>query len=154
MTGIDRIAHLCDAIERSGEPMQGCSRTEVDALNALASHALPPVYLYFLERCGKGAGRWMLGSDCFYPAILSLKSWASELLKENGLGPLPAEVFVFWMHQGYQFAYFELDASEDPVVHYFTESHSAAVIQRKSRLTEFFIAQAMLDGLIAEAGEL
>jgi len=154
MTGIDRFAQLCDAIERSGERMESCSRTEVEALQALTSMTLPAVYLFFLERCGRGAGRWMLGSDCFYPALRSLNKCASELLIENGLEPLPPDVFVFWMHQGYQFAYFELDGSKDPVVHYFTESNLAAGIQRMTSLTEFFTAQAVLDGLITVAGKL
>jgi hypothetical protein len=154
MTGIDQIAQLCDAIERSGERMESCSRTEVEALQALTSMTLPAVYLFFLERCGRGAGRWMLGSDCFYPALRSLNKCASELLMENGLETLPPDVFVFWMHQGYQFAYFEMDGSEDPVVHYFTESNLAAGMKLKTSLTEFFTTQAMMDGLIAETGDL
>ena len=126
----------------------------MEALQALTSNTMPAVYQYFLERCGKGAGRWMVGSDCFYPAVVQLNRWASELLTENGLGPLPPGAFVFWMHQGYQFAYFEMDGSEDPVVHYFAESNLASGMQLKTSLTEFFTTQAMLDGLITVAGKL
>jgi hypothetical protein len=68
---------------------------------------LPSSYVQFLKIAGRGAGRFLQGSDFAFPELLELRSWAEELLVEAGVEfRLRPEDFVFFMHQGYQFWFF------------------------------------------------
>lgn len=83
---------------------------------------LPAAYGRFLSRLGRSAGDFLRGSDVLYPDLLPLKDYARQLLEEDEadlvLGP---EHFVFLMHQGYQFLYFDAAESEDPAVYLYLE---------------------------------
>jgi hypothetical protein len=57
---------------------------------------------------GHGAGKFLRGTDAFCGTLFALRQAAEELLEENGINyRLPTNVFVFSMHQGYEFLYFE-----------------------------------------------
>jgi hypothetical protein len=57
-----------------------------------------------------------------FPVLFKLREGAEELLeKDDSPFVLPEKAFVFWMHQGYQFAFFVADGDDDPMVYYYME---------------------------------
>lgn len=128
---------IIENLSTRGIKLIGCSPNEINEGQLLAKHRLPEFYLLFLTTFGKGAGDFMRGSHAYYPDVLELKEWANECLKENNLPLLPDDVFVFWMHQGYQFAYFYLDGTNNPEVIYFSED-SESQLTKKVSLEEYF----------------
>lgn len=125
------------------EQVIGCSLMEIEELKLRQGvKHLPACYRGFLNVMGRMAGKWLGGTDAFYPEILELKDWAKELLAENESRiQLPDDAFVFLMHQGYQFMYFLTgDCNEDPSVYYYTEilkDRPEMPQLRFSHLTEF-----------------
>jgi hypothetical protein len=111
----------------SPEEIQGCTKEEVEEIQAYAGVKLPAIYLDFLYTMGRGAGNFFKGSDMFYPSLLGLRKAAEELLSEEGASfSLPKDAFVFLMHQGYQFLFFRtLGCSDDPPVYHYMEGEGA-----------------------------
>ncbi len=72
------------------------------------SGPLPASYKAYLLMAGRRPPRGWLGTDCTVGELADVRVWAEEVLRENGQPPLPAQAFVFMMHQGYQFYYFRL----------------------------------------------
>lgn len=104
------------------EEIAGCSEAQVAKVEALFGMPLPVVYREFLLVAGRGAGRFMLGTDFFYPTILEMTEWGAELLVESKESfSLPSDAFVFAMHQGYQFMFFRASEGDDPPVYYYYE---------------------------------
>lgn len=104
------------------DEIEGCSDAEVAEIEASFGSSLPASYREFLFAAGQGAGRFMLGSDLFYPRILETTSWGADLLVESGESfSLPPDAFVFSMHQGYQFMFFRATEGDDPPVYYYFE---------------------------------
>ena len=128
--------------ERKGERLKPLSPGRIAKIEEMYGTALPEVYKEFLRLMGKGAGNYMRGSSVFYDELLSLRDGANRLVEENDLPPLPPDAFVFWMHQGYQAAYFNLHDGDDPPVYYFTEGKEMKefILAEKS-LTDFFVVQ-------------
>lgn len=109
-------------------PLQakGCSEKQIEQVKNCIPVALPSVYLAFLRAMGRSAGRFMYGSNVFYPHIFKLQTQALDLLAEDCTAPaLPPNAFVFLMHQGYNFNWFLAGGSDDPEVWHFTEGMSA-----------------------------
>jgi len=104
---------------------EGCTDTEIEQIReSQAVAAIPADYAQFLRMAGKGAGRFMRGTDVFFPYPLELKIYAAELLEENGSDiQLGADALVFWMHQGYQFAWFPDVREVQPRVAMYLEGH-------------------------------
>jgi hypothetical protein len=106
------------------ETIVGCTLEEIHMIKEQQQVLyLPPIYEEFLKTMGRKAGKWLEGSDCFYPDLLDIKHSAIDLLHEND-DPyyLPDDAFVVLMHQGYQFMYFRTtDMNQDPPVQYYTE---------------------------------
>jgi hypothetical protein len=71
-------------------------------------------YRRFLEAAGGGAGRFLQGSDVFYPELLGIRTVAQALLAANGL-TLEDTDRVILMHQGTQFD-FTRGHDDDPEV--------------------------------------
>jgi hypothetical protein len=83
---------------------------------------------------GRGAGQFFLGTDMFFPTLLKLRDAAVEMLESEGASfSLSGTDFVFLMHQGYQFAYFDTAAGDDPPVSMYVEEDT-----EPSRLAESF----------------
>ena len=99
-------------------------QSEVNSLEVHFKIKFPDVYKEFLLSMGKGAGMFMQDSSVFDNELLYLREWAEELLEENNFRSLPENAFVFWMHQGYQFAYFLVDGENNPVVYFFSEGEN------------------------------
>ena len=116
-----------------------CSKEEIQEINGNTGYKLPKAYLEFLEVMGKDAGKFMRGSSCFINEIPFLKEWAVELLMENNFSEkLPQNAFVFWMHQGYQFAFFLLSDEDNPPIYYYNETkEQSSFCQKTDSFTDF-----------------
>lgn len=101
--------------------LQHCSDRDINKLESKYNIKLPAVYKDFLIEMGRGADEFMLGSSYSYEKLFSMQDSAKELLEENNFRQLPLNSFVFWMHQGYQFAFFLLDDGDDPPIYHFDE---------------------------------
>ena len=88
----------------------------------------------------------MRGSSVFYPGLLKLKEWTEELVDENNISNLPNNSFPFWMHQGYQVAYFLLNNSPNPTVYYFSEGNDNEW-KKVDSFTKFLEIQLIFSGL-------
>ncbi|MBX3242022.1 MAG: SMI1/KNR4 family protein [Chitinophagaceae bacterium] len=132
------VDEICKIIEEKGFELRGCSLKEVSKIESLFQTNLPATYIDFLTRMGKGAGNFLRGSSAFYNEIFYLKEWASELLLENDFKSLPEDAFVFFMHQGYQFAFFCNYDNDDPPVYYYHEGMNLSDFEKKEeRFTDF-----------------
>lgn len=106
--------------------VRGFSDKEIMELEACLKYPLPLVYREFLKTMGHRAGVFFIGTDMFfddYHDLLALRKTAEELLHEDNYPfRLPDDAFVFSMHQGYQFMYFQMqDSGDDPPVYYYKE---------------------------------
>lgn len=118
---------------------------EIERIERKYEVRLPSVYREFLSLMGKKAGDYMLGSSVFFDEIFTLKQGAEELVEENNLEPIPRTAFIFWMHQGYQAAFFKIGDGDDPPVYYFTEGQDEnRFILTEETLTSFFFEQLLM----------
>lgn len=119
----DVVPLLLSTKMASGWVVQGCSMEEVESLEKQYGIRLPLAYREFLLIMGYGAGALFRGTDAFYRRLSELREGAEELLAEDNADfKMPADCFVFAMHQGYQFWFFYLsEAVEDPPVYYYYE---------------------------------
>lgn len=122
-------------------PCRGCSSAEIEEIASGQNVALPAAYRAFLSMIGRGCGDFLVGSDCFYPAVLNVRDYAMDLLREGGVeAGLPDDAFVFLCHQGYEFLFFKTaDHAEDPAVYFYAEG-MAAPEHRWSAFSEFLSA--------------
>jgi hypothetical protein len=130
-----------------------CSEDEINALEYHLGLSLPQAYREFLLWMGHSGGGLLRGSDCFYKHLPHLREWAVELLEEDNFHePLPDDAFVFFMHQGYQFAFFRLSEGDDPPVYYYHEStdQSSFVISHRS-FSEFLIVGIEDEAILAKS---
>lgn len=101
---------------------RGCSLGEIRQVENAFGLTLPAFYVAFLHKMGRDTGRFMKGSSVRYPELLKLRKYAEELLTETSTNfKLGKKDFVFFVHQGYQFAYFQADKGDDPEVWCFDE---------------------------------
>jgi hypothetical protein len=99
-----------------------CTAAEISLLEQNTHLLLPGAYKEFLLTMGKGAGDLLVGSDVFYQQIGNLQESAKEMLSEDAFPQkLPADAFVFFMHQGYQFNFFCTSEGDDPPVYRYFE---------------------------------
>ena len=99
------------------EQLCGSSKEEIEALEAQAARTLPASYRLFLSLLGHGAGEFLEGTDFRIEEVPGLTESAAELLTECGVDFKPPEGwFVFCMHQGYQFLFFDCTEGDDPSV--------------------------------------
>ena len=121
---------LADVIEKLAaggvvEPakLQGCTDSEIAALEAEYGLTLPRAYREFLASMGKSAGEFLCGTDFLYADLPPLLENAYDLLSEDE-APLALDIddFVFAMHQGYTFLFFRCGSSDDPPVFRYEEN--------------------------------
>ena len=113
------------ALRLRGKP---CTEQEVTELEEAVDLSLPVAFRAYLLHSGKVPDAMFTGSSCSYGDLFKLREGAEELLEDNNQPfKLPERAFVFWMHQGYQFAYFVADGkSDNPTVHYYLEGNEKA----------------------------
>lgn len=98
------ISALVDGTTAVADQVRGLSDDEIHRIECDQSAPLGDAYRCFLTLIGGGAGRFMQGSDVFYPHVIGLGEAARELLAENDVPfVLGASDRVILMHQGYQF---------------------------------------------------
>lgn len=128
-------------IER-GCRLKGCNRFNIKRIEWYFRVSLPAVYKDFLYAMGKGAGQYMLGDDAFFGSIFSLREDFEGIVVEKNLF-LPETAFVFWSHQGYQYAYFRTDDGDDPTVYFYDDGDT---INKEGSLTDFYTEQLIMSG--------
>lgn len=96
---------------------------EVDALERQLGLVFPKSYRAFLFILGRDGGPDFVGTDCTIRHLPKLRGAAEDLLRACGSSfQLPDKAVVFFMHQGYTFAYFVANGrTEDPPVFLYTE---------------------------------
>jgi hypothetical protein len=63
--------------------LKGCTPEEIGQIKTRFRLQLPAIYEEFLTRMGKGAGRFLNGSDYLFPALLRLREDAETILRES-----------------------------------------------------------------------
>ena len=101
--------------------------------------SLPTQYIEFMRYAGNG--QFWKGSMYKFSEVKKLKEYAEELLSENDFPiSLKESDFVFWMHGGYMFYYFNLDEGNDPPVYYYSECENLSdFVKCSSSFTDFVI---------------
>jgi hypothetical protein len=125
---------LTQALGTNVKDDRGCTKSEVAEIEEAFGSSLPAVYRSWLLSHGRVPPDKFIGSDCSYPALLKLNSWAQEILEENGQPfHLTTHDFVFLMHQGYHFLYFNTaNGDADPVVLEYQDGWGApSVVDRR-----------------------
>jgi hypothetical protein len=121
------VAAIADGVTATAEQLHGLTQREIDEVEHDQAAPLAESYRRFLELVGRGAGRFLQGSDVFYPLMLGMGQAARELLEENQI-PFgwTAEDRVILMHQGYQFDFLR-GAGPDPEVWSYGEGTTVGV---------------------------
>jgi hypothetical protein len=105
--------------------VEGCSEADIAGLEATLGVKLPAVYRRFLARMGRSAGELLVGTDFLFHDLPTLRQQAERLLEQQGARvTLDAQAFVFAVHQGYQFLFFETDGGPDPEVFLFVDGEN------------------------------
>lgn len=126
----------------------GARPQEIAELEAWLGHALPAAYRAWLLLVGKLPPPQLIGSHCEFHRLRELQTWAADLLEEEGRTfRLPDPSFVFLMHQGYYFAYFPLDGSDDPPVYSWQEGQGRERDAAPTKAADRFSLWAM--GVVA-----
>jgi hypothetical protein len=135
-------------LDSKGCRLRGCSGREIDKIESFFKVKLPVAYKEFLFSMGKGAGRFMEGSSAFYDEIFDIRDGSIRLLSDDNFKPLPVNTFVFWMHQGYQFAFFYLDEGDNPPIYfYYEQANYDDFIKKENSFTDFLEKQLAMSGL-------
>ncbi|WAS95585.1 SMI1/KNR4 family protein [Nannocystis punicea] len=142
------LADLRRLAQANGRRLTGCTEAELRELEVHAGGPLPRAYRRLMALAGCDAGGFMQGTDWQYPLVSELRAEADELLLEHGLGPLPADLFVFSMHQGYALCGFHLGASDDPHVVAFVHGLDRA-LRRTPRTFSAWLAASVAQELAA-----
>ncbi|MBX3255755.1 MAG: SMI1/KNR4 family protein [Chitinophagaceae bacterium] len=135
------IIEIEEFLEKRGCFLKGCSSKEILKIEDFFQVKLPEKYIEFLKIMGKGAGDFLKGSSVFYNEIFELREAAVELLEDDNFKTLPETAFVFFMHQGYQFAFFNIGESDNPAIYYYYEGRNKLDFEKKERtFTDFLTA--------------
>jgi hypothetical protein len=139
----DPVARIIAGGLAAGDEIAGCTELEIAALEAAFGRPLPASYRVFLAALGRGAGEFMSGTDMFHDQLGGLRAAAETLIARSGS---PAELkpsdWIFALHQGYQFLYFDAAAGPDPQVFHVMEGEAAKPVA--ASFSEW------LDGAIAD----
>jgi len=138
------ISLISKKLRSAGFTLKGCTREEIETYQNSNELKFPKVYTEFLLTMGKNAGDFMRGSDYEWDELPELKNAANETLADNKLPPLTQEDFVFFMHQGYIFAFFKIGEGEDPKIYLFSEGDKKGVHIKYGSLSDFFHKQYLL----------
>jgi len=140
---IKEIADIAEYLALTGSELIPCTYEEVKDVESFYKVSLPAIYKEFLLSMGKQASGYMTGSYVYYNCVFELRQMAERIIVESKLSSLNPEDFVFWSHQGYIFAYFKINAGENPLVNIVYEGGQTMIFDN---LFEFFKAELHLDG--------
>lgn len=140
-----RQTHYLDSVKQRyaelGFPTpKPCTLEEMLHLERRHCFAFPDAFREFLLWAGHWASVGLLGSEFFYEHIYELKPMAADLLRDLKFpGELPEDAVVFFMHQGYQFAFTRPSTGEEARVFYFQEGETT--FTDTGTLANFLLAQ-------------
>ena len=139
---LNKVVQLAESMSIKLTP---CTPEQIERVKDFYKSSLPKAYLEFLQTMGQGTSPGFLtGHSCFIDELFELREWSEELLEETKFDkPLPDDCFVFWMSQGYQFAFFKLNDGDDPPVYYYRE-HSG---QNDYKIISGSLSQFLIDVL-------
>ena len=114
-------------------------RTICDFMDSIYPLKLPEQYIKFMRYAGNG--QFWRGSSYSFFEVCRLKKYAEEILIENEFSHcLKDDDFVFWMHCGYMFYFFNLNEGDNPPVYYYSECDNMTdFIKCSERFTDFII---------------
>lgn len=124
------------------ELVEGTSQQLKTLKSRFGINHFPNSYTRFLNMMGNGTvGGFLEGSSCFYNELPFMKQWAEELLIENDSSlTFDGKEHVFWMSQGYMFAFFKLDEGNNPPVYFYSELNSVdEFVMISNSITEFLV---------------
>jgi SMI1-KNR4 cell-wall len=120
------VTRLIEAGLAEPAVIRGCREEEIGRLEKDLGVALPAFYRQFLMRMGRSAGAFLSGTDFLFVDLGGLRLQAEQLLHETKAGfRLKNTDFVFAVHQGYEFLFFDSKESGDPAVWRYEESDPA-----------------------------
>lgn len=100
----------------------GCDDEQIAEIEHRFNIQLPPVYKSFLLSMGQSSGDFLTGSDLLFPEVLELRDDAEELLNESKADfALSESDFVFCMHQGWQFMFFDCRAGDAAPIYQYSQ---------------------------------
>jgi hypothetical protein len=123
------IDHIREELLKLGEQetdIVGCSVEEIEQLKTIQGVTnLPQLYIEFLLSMGKKMGKFFTGASMTYWSMqyMNFKKEARLLLAENSINfDLPENVYIFLIHNGYIFMYFDTSLKDyDPLVYRYIE---------------------------------
>ncbi|WP_119790045.1 SMI1/KNR4 family protein [Flavobacterium anhuiense] len=93
----------------------------LDKIEKESNFIFPLIYKNFYEKCEISIPKGFVGTDLFNQ-YKELNSWALELINEDGAENFLTDTdFVFMMHQGYMFWYFNANGEINPYVYFYEE---------------------------------
>lgn len=106
MNAEDRVDAALDRLQSSVlmPNRRGLRGAEIARLEDRAGRRLPSAYRRFLLRAGGYAGTFMDGSDFLARDLEDLQQVGRELMEDIG-ATLPADAWVFLVHQGYEMVF-------------------------------------------------
>jgi hypothetical protein len=144
------INELEKYLHQKGFKVKGCSSLAINRIETFFGVNLPLAYKEFLHFMGKDGGAFMKGTSAFYDEIFSLREGLIDLLEDSDDSKkLPDNTFVFWSHQGYQYAFFYLNEGDNPPVYFYYENDGRKEFEKKeSSFTNFLEKQLVMCGLV------
>lgn len=117
-----------------------------DFIEIFYPHKLPEQYLEFMRFAGNG--KFWVGSSYGFSEVPKLKKYAENLLTENHFAHnLKDDDFVFWMHGGDMFYFFNLNDGDDPPVYYYSECDDMTDFVKCSESFTNFIIDPYVTGI-------
>ena len=140
---MEYITELINEIKKRGRAMKPATAEQMQELKRITGkRKLPQAYLEFMSVMGNQTDHcFMVGESCFMNEIFDLKEGAMELLEENeSKHTLTDDDFVFWMSQGYMFAFFKLNEGNNPPIYFYSEVKEDQYVKIANSLTDFYMS--------------
>ncbi len=131
------MEELINKLRELGIVLKGLKDDKINEIEKYYGVKLPSDYRLFLKEMGISAGDYLRGEDCFFNRIFELREAAEELLEEdNSSFRLNSEHFVFYVHQGYIFAFIDSAKGNSSPVYFYFEGDLEPTVKFRS-LVEF-----------------
>jgi hypothetical protein len=132
------LAVIVDGTTAAPGDVRGLSDDVIRQIDDDQPAPLPEAYRCFLAAAGKGAGRFLQGSEVFHPEVIGLRRAARELTGDDE-DFLTEDDRVILMHQGCQFDFLRGEGP-DPEVWSYCEGNSPE--RHYERFTDWLKANA------------
>lgn len=139
--------YLGDKLSLSTELIP-CTEEEILFLENRLQLSLPDAYKEFLLWGGRWARGFMYGSSFFFKDdFIDIQEVAVELLEDNQFPEsLPADAFVFFMHQGYYFMFFRTSEGNNPPIYGYEDGQILLIFKNEySTYTDFLTDQLEIE---------